>query len=324
MAHYGRDKGWITYWELWNEPNVRASGYESGLYEIKDFVRLLEVGRAAAQAADPNAIIVMGGMSGLTQIDAEYSYDALTYLDEVGKLGGWQHVDIIALHPYHPAPPEGHIQRFDRTVTLQDELRQLDVLMERYGHKPVWLTELGWTTSSTPPGVSEIDQALYLVRAYLLALAHPTVEKLFWYDFRNDTDPNAPYTRPRYDAANYEFHYGLLRRSYPLRASDASLRKPGFVAFRTMSSMLGGLVPLETRLDGTGEHAGVYWYAFGGTRRVDVLWRTGEHAPCCVWRVVAQGGSAAVGWQRALHSGGGQWHAAGAPRRPWRTVVYRI
>ncbi|NJO04993.1 MAG: hypothetical protein HC876_05385 [Chloroflexaceae bacterium] len=106
VAHYGRDKGWITYWELWNEPNVRASGYESGLYEIKDFVRLLEVGRAAAQAADPNAIIVMGGMSGLTQIDAEYSYDALTYLDEVGKLGGWQHVDIIALHPYHPAPPE--------------------------------------------------------------------------------------------------------------------------------------------------------------------------------------------------------------------------
>jgi hypothetical protein len=281
VARYGRDRGWITHWELWNEPNVRESGYESGLYEIKDFVRILEVGRAAALAADPEARIVMGGMSGLTEVSAPFDYDALEYLDQVGALGGWQHVDVLALHPYHPAPPEAPIQRFERQVTLQDELRYLDTLMQRYGHKPVWITELGWSTNQGWPGVSEQAQAHYLVRAYLLALAHPTVEKIFWYDFRNDTYPDAPYSRPVYNSREVEFHYGLLRRSYPLDPAQADLRKPAFLAFRAMTQMLAGLELQSIAANGNApDMAGFYWYRFAGEgRRVDVLWRVGEAAP---------------------------------------------
>ncbi len=48
VARYGRDRGQIKYWELWNEPNLLRSGYESGLYEINDFARVLDVGYAAA------------------------------------------------------------------------------------------------------------------------------------------------------------------------------------------------------------------------------------------------------------------------------------
>ncbi|NJP05514.1 MAG: hypothetical protein HC837_07790 [Chloroflexaceae bacterium] len=51
VSRYGRERGWIKYWELWNEPNLAGSGYESGLYEVADFVRLLQVGSAAARAA---------------------------------------------------------------------------------------------------------------------------------------------------------------------------------------------------------------------------------------------------------------------------------
>ncbi len=281
VARYGRDRGWIKHWELWNEPNVRESGYESGLYEIKDFVRILEVGRAAALAADPEARIVMGGMSGLTELSAPFDYDGLEYLDQVGALGGWQHVDVVALHPYHPAPPEAPIQRFERQVTLQDELRHLDTLMQRYGHKPVWITEFGWSTNQGWPGVSEQEQAYYLVRAYLLALAHPTVEKIFWYDFRNDTYPDAPYSQPAYNSREVEFHYGLLRRSYPLNPAQADLRKPAFLAFRAMTRMLAGLQLQHIAASGSApEAAGFYWYRFGGEgRRVDVLWRVGEAAP---------------------------------------------
>jgi hypothetical protein len=243
-------------------------------------VRILEVGRAAALAADPNAKIVMGGMAGLTEISAPFDYDPLDYLDEVGRLGGWNHVDIIALHPYHPAPPEGTIRRFDREVTLRGELQHMDELLRRYGAKPVWLTELGWTTSQGFPGVSEDEQALYLLRAYMLALAHPSVEKVFWYDFRNDTHPDAAYTNPIYNSREFEFHYGLLRRSYPLNPERTDLRKPAFVAFRTMTHMLGGLHLYDIAADGNAPDApGVYWYRFGGPRQVDVLWRTGDAQP---------------------------------------------
>lgn len=63
VARYGRDRKQIQYWEIWNEPNIRPSGYESGLYTIKDYVRVLDTARAAAKAADPNAVIVLGGIT---------------------------------------------------------------------------------------------------------------------------------------------------------------------------------------------------------------------------------------------------------------------
>lgn len=281
VAHYGRDRGWIKHWELWNEPNLREAGYESGLYKVKDFVRILEVGRAAVKSADPEAKIVMGGMAGLTEASRPFDYDSLDYLDQVGKLGGWDQVDIIAIHPYHPAPPEDSVQRFDRRVNLRDELRHLDQLMLRYGSKPVWITELGWTTSSLQPGVSEETQALFLIRAYLLALGHPSVEKIFWYDFRNDTYPDLPYDRPAYNEREYELHYGLLRRSYPLDPNRSDLRKPAFAAYRTLATMLGGLILQRVAFDGSiPEVPGFYWYRFGSDNRsVDVLWRTGEAIP---------------------------------------------
>lgn len=281
VQRYGSERGWIKHWELWNEPNLRASGYESGLYEIKDFVRLLEVGYEAAKAADPEARIVMGGMSGLTETSRDYEYDALTYLQQVGELGGWNYVDIIALHPYHPAAPEAPIQRFDRSVTLYDELERLEALQQQFGAKPVWLTELGWSTSAGHPGVSELEQALYLTRAYLQAIAHPRVEKVFWYDLRNDTFPDADYANPVYDAGEIEFHYGLLRRTFPLNANGGSLRKPGFVAYRALTQILGGLQFERVVYDGhNAEVPGLYLHRYvGDGRKVDVLWRTTEALP---------------------------------------------
>ncbi len=278
VARYGRERGQIKYWELWNEPNLAASGYESGLYTVDDFVRLLAVGRAAALAADPEARIVMGGLSSIWgEPPSPHHYDYFDYLERVGQLGGWRHVDVIAIHPYRPDAPEGDAWRRDQSLTFTQELQRLDGILRTYGPKPVWLTELGWSTNRGWPGVDEDTQAFYLVRAYLHAIAHPSVEKVFWYDLRNDTRPSAPYDRPVYDPREVEFHYGLLRRTYPLDPARADLRKPAFLAFRTMTEMLGGLALQEVARNG---EQGLYWHRYAGMgRRVDVLWRTGATSP---------------------------------------------
>ncbi|HMQ31783.1 MAG TPA: hypothetical protein PKD53_13735 [Chloroflexaceae bacterium] len=278
VARYGRERGQIKYWELWNEPNLAASGYESGLYTVADFVRILEVGRAAALAADPEAKIVMGGLSSIwSEPPSPHHYDYFDYLEQVGRLGGWAHVDVIAIHPYRPDAPEGDAWRRDQSLTFGQEMRRLDGILRAFGPKPVWLTELGWSTNVGWPGVDPDTQAFFLVRAYLLAIAHPSVEKIFWYDFRNDTWPTAPYERPFYEPREVEFHYGLLRRAYPLNPASPDLRKPAFLAFRTMTEMLGGLALREVASDGAD---GIYWHRYAGQgRRVDVLWRTGEAAP---------------------------------------------
>lgn len=282
VSRYGRERGWIKHWELWNEPNLAKSGYESGLYRVWDFVRILEVGRAAAKAADPEAQIVMGGLASIWSVPpSPYNYDYFDYLEQVALHGGWDEVDILAIHPYRPDAPEGTPWRRDRALDFRDEMRRLDEILLTYGPKPVWLTEWGWSTNTVWPGVDLDTQAFFLIRAYVLAIAHPSVEKIFWYDFRNDTMPGAPYDRPVYNNAEVEFHYGLLRRTYPLDPNEGHLRKPAFVAYRTLTQMLAGLALQEVRSDGFmpgQEH--VYWYRFAGSgRRVDVLWRTVDTAP---------------------------------------------
>lgn len=277
VARYGRDLGYIKYWELWNEPNLAQFGYESGLYTVQDFVRILEVGRAAALAADPEAKIVMGGLASVWgDSPSEHDKDYFEYLLGVAEAGGWDLVDILAVHMYRPDSPEGSTGGRYLAMDLRTELDHLDELLARYGPKPVWITEMGWPTSKVWPGVDEDTQAFYLVRSYILAIAHPSIEKLFWYDFRNDTDPAAAYEYPWYNDLNEQFHYGLLRRIYPLDPNHGDLRKPSFVAFRTMTRMLAGLSMTGVIADGN-ELAmpSLFWYRFAnGERNVDIVWRT--------------------------------------------------
>lgn len=282
VAHYGRDKGWVKHWELWNEPNLARSGYESGLYNIGDFARILDVGRAAAKAADPDAVIVLGGLASMWgAAPSPYNYDYLDYLQHLGDSGAWNSFDVIAIHPYRPDAPEGEPWRNTQHADMRDEFNLLDKLLLKYGPKPVWITELGWTSSTGVEGVDEDTQAFFMTRSYILAIAHPSVEKLFWYDLRDDASPGSAYDRPNYNSHDPEFHYGLMRRSYPLDANRGDLRKPAFLAYRTLTSMLGGLSFAGVAADGNPpDHQGFFWYRFAGSnRRVDVLWRTGDSSP---------------------------------------------
>jgi hypothetical protein len=275
VARYGRG-GPITHWEIWNEPNLSSSGYESGLYEIKDYARVLAVAHDAAKAADPNAVIVLGGMASVWGYPpSPTTYDYYDYLNALGKLGAWQNFDVLAVHPYRPDSPEGAPWRRDHSATFPEEMRRLDDLMANYGAKPVWLTEVGWTTSGSWPGVSEDAQALFLARLYIMALAQPNIEKVFWYDFREDSMPAAAYDQPAYDDHNSEFHYGLLRRVFPLDPNNPTMRKPAFLSYRTLTSELAGLSLQEVISDGwRSDMPNTYWYRFSGARRVDVLWNT--------------------------------------------------
>jgi hypothetical protein len=171
--------------------------------------------------------------------------------------------------------------RGDTGMDLRTELDHLDEFLRQYGPKPVWVTEIGWATNTAWPGVDADTQAFYLVRTYVLSIAHPSVEKVFWYDFRNDTDPYAPYHNPHYDHSYNQYHFGLLNRRYPLNPHAADLRKPAFLAYRTMTQMLGNVSLQEVVAAGYDERwPGVFWYRFAsGVRNVDVLWRINDQSP---------------------------------------------
>ncbi|MEM8534800.1 MAG: glycosyl hydrolase [Chloroflexota bacterium] len=275
VARYGRS-GAIKHWEIWNEPNLTTSGYESGLYTIEHYIRVLGTARDAAKAADPEATIVLGGLVSVWSYPpSPTTYDYFDYLDRVGQLGGWGLFDIVAIHPYRPDAPEGAPWRRDNQQTFADEMNRLDSLIARYGAKPVWLTEMGWASNSVGLGVGEDQQAQFLARLYIMALAHPSIEKIFWYGFRDDTIPGAQYDQPVYDSTFHELHFGLIRRTFPLDANQPNLRKPSFLAYRAMTTELRGLTLQEVIANGArADMPATYWYRFGGNRRVDVMWNT--------------------------------------------------
>jgi hypothetical protein len=282
VARYGRDRKQIKYWEIWNEPNLRASGYESTVYTVQDYVRLLQFARSAAKAADPEAVIVLGGVASIwSEIPTAEDYDIPTYLRLLHAAGGWDTFDVLAIHPYRPGAPEASSWRRDQTMDFEGELRQVDALIHEFGDKPVWITETGWSTYKGFYGVTDDEQANFLVRTYIGAMAHPSIQRVFWYDLRNDTQPGAAYEKPVYRDTEVQFHYGLLRRTFPLDQNRGDLRKPAFAAFRTMTSILEGMQFQGVLANGDNPAMpGTFAYRFnGGGRAALVLWRVGGDAP---------------------------------------------
>ena len=288
VARYGRERKQIRYWEVWNEPNLRAFGYEHGLYTIRDYARLLIFSHAAIKAADPEAVIVLGGLADVWgPLPTTEDYDSLDYLRMIHAAGVWGTFDILGWHPYRPAAPEVALHRHGPTMTFSEELQTLDEMLAEFGPKPIWLTEIGWSAFNGIFGVTEDEQAAYLQRMYAQALAHPSVQKIFWYDLRNDTAPLAPYDRPAYNRTEEQFHYGLLRREFPLNPDSPTLRKPAYLAYRALTDALSGMRLEAVVADGTrADLPGVYWYRFGdGARRTHIIWRLyGDpidgHIPC--------------------------------------------
>lgn len=276
VARYGRERDQIRYWEVWNEPNLRPFGYEHGLYTIHDFVRVLDVARAAIKTADPDAVIVLGGVADIWgQPPTAEDYDSFDYLRMLHDAGGWNSFDILGWHPYRPAPPEAVLHRRGPDMSFADELRTMEALLAELGPKPVWITEVGFSAFTGIFGVSEADQAALLQRMYVQALAHPMIEKLFWYDMRNDISSHTYYTQPQYDNTQEQYHYGMLRRTYPLNPDDSTIRKPAFLAYRALADMLGGMRVEAIKAEGANpDLPGLYWYRFtDGKRHTDVIWR---------------------------------------------------
>ncbi len=278
VAHYGRDRGQIKYWEIWNEPNLLASGYESGLYSVEDYVRILQTASAAARSADPEAKIVLGGIAEIWSDIPANSYDLLDYLQRLHDLDAWQYFDILGIHPYRPTAPEQPAWRRNHFETLLDQMNNMDALLNRLGRKPIWYTEMGWS-SEADGSVSEQNQAAWMQRFLLIALTRPGVEKIFWYDFRNDTGGNQNYRTPINDPNEEQFHFGMLRRIYPLRVDDPNLRKPAYSAFYQLTHAIGGLGWWNTYADPF-DNDGMAWQRWkNDDRTVDVIWWTGFPQP---------------------------------------------
>lgn len=124
-----RYKGRLTYWEVWNEPDLEPFWKEKP--DPANYTTLLKAAYEEIKAADPEAKVLLGGLSGIP----------FEFIDGIYKAGGKAYFDIMNVHPYrYPKTPEG--------ASLKDDLAKLRQLMAQYGDgdKRMWITEIGWPT----------------------------------------------------------------------------------------------------------------------------------------------------------------------------------
>jgi hypothetical protein len=119
----------------------------------------------------------------------------------------------------------------------QDFQEVIEVL-NRYGDastKEIWLTETGWSTC-LELGVTEEEQAAYLVQTYTWSMANSdVVDRVFWYDFMNGRDAQTLIWDPYHGEQNCGLiHSWTNTGSEPLPYSA----KRSYLAACAMTSML--------------------------------------------------------------------------------------
>ena len=189
QALAGRYRGHVQAYELWNEANLaREWGY--GRIDAGEFVELMLAGHQGVKAGDPEATTVGGALTPAGDVDIPdqkvQAVDDVRFLEQIYAYRDGiarDAFDAWGVHPggFNNAPTQeigsergsgwnGHGSFYFQRYT------QHRAVMEANGDadKPIWLTEMGWSTANADPAYgfgadnSEEDQAQFLVDAIRL------------------------------------------------------------------------------------------------------------------------------------------------------------
>ena len=137
-----RYRGRVRYFELFNEPNhLRFWGEKPN---AADYVTLLAESARLIRRHAPEAKIVCGGLAGTPK----------KYLAEMLDKGAAEHFDIMNFHPYQWYDyPESKLP--GEIAAVQEELKRVNA-----GLKPLWITEIGYSTATEPDNLPFLRQAI--------------------------------------------------------------------------------------------------------------------------------------------------------------------
>ena len=197
-ATFGRFMGRIAArvpgadaWELWNEPDSQE--FWAGGADPPAYAALLRAAYPAIKAAQPSDIVVTGGMVGnnMDFLAALYANGAGGAFDAVGV-----HTDTACLTDgpgVYYRDERGRVGRYTFSA-----YREVHAVMADHGDgaKPIWMTELGWSTQggrcpvgtkagTKPLGVSPRAQARFLRAAYRCLAADPVIGVALWFGIQD-------------------------------------------------------------------------------------------------------------------------------------------
>ena len=222
--------GRVRYFEIWNEWDTHAGGFPSG--DADDYARLFWAVFPAVKAADPSAVFLASARAGGRN----------EWYEQIARLGIAARADAVAVHPYvfphrsifgRSSAPDEAERSAQQVIDIESTMRALS------GGKtiPLYITEVGWPTSTDESGVTEGAAAALAERMLLLFSTLPYVHGVWWYDLVDDGP----------DGGNAQDRFGLLRQNLSF--------KPAALAIQSIARLIKNndltLSPAADLADGT-------------------------------------------------------------------------
>jgi hypothetical protein len=176
-------KGRVKYFEIWNEENgwfYDACRSNGSVAMVQAYGRALAAAAKAVKEANPEAIVVFGGVAG----------NSLDFPRIAMQEGAGPYIDVFAFHPYGSPTPETLADDFITQVGERMENRPRPASIKTYeelihaykevfrpykADMPIWADEMNWFAPGQPPSgqfmfadQSELTQAKYLARFFIM------------------------------------------------------------------------------------------------------------------------------------------------------------
>lgn len=197
----------VNAWEIWNEPNLYA--FNPPLPNSQKYTNLLKAAYTSAKRANPNVLVVAGALS-ITQTQqlkinawcgsyTQSDISAEEFLEQMYQAGAKNYFDILSVH------------LVDQFSSLE---RLHQIMLENGDDKPIWVTEIEYTTCKTcltyPQQSQKLQEALITLKKY------DFIKKVFYYMLYDEGAGDEP-----------NLHAGLLES----RAKNYR-EKPSFQIFK--------------------------------------------------------------------------------------------
>jgi Mg-chelatase subunit ChlD len=199
VERYGED---INYWQIGNEMNslgmwekVRRDATH---VEVNVYARMLEIAYDVIKAADPEDVVILGGLINDTNFTNGYS--PLDFIKALLNTSNKINFDALGLHTYwgenmpEDVRPQ-HVVGDRHPFTMNDYVidfssKTTEIIGSEF---PIWITEVGYDDDKDLSIMKQrynlsVDdlQAIALSRTYPTLLSIPQVEAVFWYTYEND------------------------------------------------------------------------------------------------------------------------------------------
>ncbi len=138
----------IEAYQIWDEPNI-SPHWGNGEIDPQGYVELLKLASGAIRSADPQALIIAGGMAPTNEQSGKNLSD-IQFLREISRRGAGEYYDILGIRAlgFWSGPDDRQVSQdtlnFSRAILLREEL-----VRRGQGDKPIWALDAGWCALPT-------------------------------------------------------------------------------------------------------------------------------------------------------------------------------